>query len=105
MRMKGNYIITTDGFFFGKDGKQYRAVWGNVEIVEDSILGIKTNRNSSNWFAKVGSEDNHVLVAGCQIHYANRCEVKPELNLVPDFSTASGELKEFEAPSQIYIAE
>lgn len=105
MLMKGNYIITTDNFFFGQDGKQYRAVWGNVEILEDTVLGIKTNRNSSNWYLKVGSKDNHVIVAGCQIHYANKCEVKPNLSLVPDFSTATGELKEFLTPSQIYIAE
>ena len=66
--MKGKYLITTDAWFYAPDGKQYNAVWGEVEIVSDSILGIKTNVRSSNWFAKVGTEHKHVIVAGCQIH-------------------------------------
>jgi hypothetical protein len=68
--MNGNYLITTDSWFIAPDGKQYRAVYGDVKIVSDEILGIKTNVRTSNWFAKVGTEDNHVIIAGCQIHYA-----------------------------------
>jgi len=75
--MKGKHLITTDGWFFGPDGRQYRAVWGEVEILGDEVLGVKTNRNASNWYAKVGTEGNHVIVAGCQIHYALRCEAEP----------------------------
>lgn len=68
--MQGYYLITTDNWFIAPDGKQYRSVYGDVKIVSDSILGIKTNIRSSNWFAKVGTEENHVIIAGCQIHYA-----------------------------------
>ena len=75
--MKGKHLITTDAWFFGPDGRQYRAAWGEVEILTDEILGIKTNRNASNWFAKVGTDENHVVIAGCQIHYAVRCENEP----------------------------
>ena len=75
--MKGKYIVTTDNWFYAPDGNSYKAVWGEVEIVEDTFLGIKTNRNSSNWFAKVGNKDNHVVIAGCQIHYATKCEEMP----------------------------
>jgi len=75
--MKGKYIVTTDNWFYAPDGNSYKAVWGEVEIVEDTFLGIKTNRNSSNWFAKVGNENNHVVIAGCQIHYATKCEQTP----------------------------
>jgi hypothetical protein len=75
--MKGKYIVTTDNWFYAPDGNSYKAVWGEVEIVEDTFLGIKTNRNSSNWFAKVGNENNHVVIAGCQIHYATKCEEMP----------------------------
>jgi len=67
--MKGKHLITTDAWFYGADGKQYKSVWGEVEIVSDAILGIKTNVRSSNWFAKVSGEKNHVIIAGCQIHY------------------------------------
>jgi hypothetical protein len=75
--MKGKYIVTTDNWFYAPDGNSYKAVWGEVSILEDAVLGIKTNRNSSNWYAMVGSKDNHVIVAGCQIHYATRCEKEP----------------------------
>ena len=105
--MKGRYIVTTDNWFNAPDGQQYRAVWGEVEIVEDTILGIKTNRNSSNWFAKVGNEDNHVIIAGCQIHYAVKCESKPKTKGEKrvEFSQTKGEGVEYHAPNQIYIIE
>lgn len=102
--MKGKYLITTDNWFLAPDGKQYKACFGEVKIVEDSFLNIKTNRNSSNWFAMVGNEDNHVLIAGCQIHYAIKCENTPNTDKVIDYTTAGDGIKEFERPSQIYIA-
>lgn len=104
--MHGRYLITTDDWFVAPTGKMYKAAWGNVEIVEDSILGLKTNRNSSNWFAKVGSAEKHILIAGCQIHYAIKCEAEP--NTLPAFdwqADATNGLKEFNSPSRIYIAE
>jgi hypothetical protein len=103
--MKGKYLITTDAWFLAPDGKQYKAVWGEVEIIEDTFLGLKTNRNSSNWFAKVGSENNHVIIAGCQVHYAIRCENKPNNDKTNDYYTdANVGCKEFERPSQIWVA-
>lgn len=103
--MTGKYLITTDAWFYGPDGKQYRAVWGEVVIVSDSILGIKTNVRSSNWFAKVGSEDNHVIVAGCQIHYAIKSEKKPNIDSADDYSIEQGEVKKHKRPTNIYIAD
>ena len=43
--MKGKYLITTDNWFYAPDGKEYRAAWGDVEIVEDSFLGLKTKQH------------------------------------------------------------
>lgn len=103
--MKGKYLITSDAWFVAPDGKQYKAAWGEVEIVGDSILGLKTNRNSTNWFAKVGSEEKHIIIAGCQIHFATKCENKPEAGDVEDWKTNSDGLVEYERPSYIYIAE
>ena len=102
--MKGNYLITTDNWFYAPNGKQYNAVWGNVEIVSDSILGIKTNVRSSNWFAKVGSEENHVIVAGCQIHYAIKCKLKPHDGDVVDNRLHEGKYNDTVRHCQIYIA-
>lgn len=103
--MEGKYLITTDAWFVAPDGKSYRAVWGEVKIVSDAILGIKTNFKSSNWFAKVGSDSNHVIIAGCQIHYACKTEQKPNTDSINDYSTEGGGYLKYERPTVIYIAE
>jgi hypothetical protein len=103
--MEGKYLITTDGWFFAPNGKQYKAAWGDVEIIEDSFLGLKTNRNSTNWFAKVGSENNHVIIAGCQIHYAIKCDNKPNTEASQDWQADANNLNIFNRPSSIYIAQ
>lgn len=103
--MKGKYLITADAWFLCPDGKYYRAVWGDVEIIEDTFLGLKTNRNSSNWFAKVGSENNHVIIAGCQIHYAIKCHEKPHVDRVLDYHSDDKDgWYEKERPNQIWVA-
>jgi len=90
--MNGKYLITTDAWFIAPDGKQYKAAWGDVEILEDTFLGLKTNKNSANWFAKVGGNESHIIIAGCQIHYAVRCDKIPDLDSVRDYviSEANG---------------
>lgn len=104
--MKGKYLITTNDWFTAPDGVTYKSAWGNVEIVEDSILGIKTNRNSANWYVLVGSDSNHIIIAGCQIYYAVRCEEMPNTDYAKNWMAdgASG-FQEYKAPSRIYIAE
>lgn len=73
--MKGTYLITTNEFFIGPNGESYRSVFGNVEVLtDDTIMGIKTNARSANWYAKVGTEENHIIIAGCQIHYCIKCD-------------------------------
>jgi aspartate ammonia-lyase len=103
--MKGKYIVTTDNWFYAPDGNSYKAVWGEISIFEDTFLGIKTNRNSSNWYAKIGTEENHVIVAGCQIHYATRCENRPSQTFQHEL-THELEVKSVVADTpRIYIAE
>jgi len=103
--MIGKYLITTDSWFYAPDGQQYRAVWGNIQTLEDTFLGIKTNRNSTNWFAQIGSDVNHVIVAGCQIHYAVKCPKIPNTDdiLVEEYDAK--EMKKHEVRTRIYIAE
>ena len=103
--MEGKYLITTDNWFYAPNGLKYRSVWGNVQILEDSALNVKTNRNSTNWYAYVGSDRKGMIVAGCQIHYAVKCEKKPNTDKVKDISYGEQGIKEFERPSEIYIAE
>lgn len=73
--------------------------------MEDSLLGLKTNRNSTNWYAKVGTEHNHVIVAGCQIHYAVKCLEKPNTSYVSDYTAEGGSFQEYKRPTSIYIAD
>lgn len=100
--IEGKYLITTDNWFVAPDGKQYRAVYGNCEIMEDSFLGIKINSKSSNWFVKVGTEEQHVILAGCQIHYAAKCD-SVEDGDVEDWTNSNGKAEVFTRPTKIYI--
>lgn len=102
--MKGKYLITTEQWFVAPNGTQYKAVWGEVEIIEDSFLGIKTNRGSANWYAKIGSENNHVIVAGCQIHYACRSEKEPSTEKAIDWQMDAKDYQERLTPTRIFIA-
>lgn len=106
--MKGKYLITTDAWFVAPDGNSYRAAWGEVEIIEDKFLGISTNRNSANWYAKVGTEDNHIIIAGCQIHYACKCEKRPLMFPTkgwPEKSSISDSFISPTEPTKIYCFE
>ena len=66
------YLITTDSWFLGPDGNQYKAVFGTVTAVltDKEYLGITTNRQSTNWYLVIGE----MVIAGCQIHYAVRTD-------------------------------
>ena len=102
--MKGKYLITTFEWFTAPDGRQYKAVWGEVTILDDSrTLGVKTNAKSTNWYARVEGEKNHMIVTGCQIQYAIQTDEKPNTSSIHDYSISSGELKEFVRPTTIYI--
>lgn len=103
--MNGKFLITTDNWFIGPDGKSYKAAWGEVEVLQDSFLGIKTNSRSANWYMSIGEKDKRIIVAGCQVHYAVKCEDKPNEYSFLDEIDYEGETKEVRRVSRIYIAE
>lgn len=73
------FLITSDTWFVAPDGEYYNGAFGPVKIVDaESVLGIKSNARSSNWYAIVGYENQSVCIAGCQIHGAVRTD---EINL------------------------
>jgi len=99
----GNYLITTDGWFVAPDGRQYQAVYGHCEVFSDEeILGVKTNEKSTNWYVRVGDEENNVVIAGCQIHYACKCS-EPNRGDSPTWAEKDGEVKKYQTPSRIYF--
>lgn len=95
-------LITCDAWFYAPDGKSYRAVFGTVHAVRTSeeALGVRTNARSTNWYVEVGN----LTLAGCQIHYAVRCD---EVNLgeVLDSRTTDNGETSFQRQSQIYDAD
>jgi len=103
--MKGKYLVTTDAWFYAPNGLRYKSAWGEVKVLDDTTIGIKTNRNSTNWYVFIGSEEKGIIVAGCQMHYAVKCEEKPNENSVTDTSYDPSGIKVFQRPSEIYIAE
>ncbi|RYH04115.1 hypothetical protein EU805_01715 [Salipiger sp. IMCC34102] len=72
MKLGEKYLITTDSWFITPSGESFLSVFGTVHGVVDSteVLGIRTNAKSTNWYVVIGD----LIVAGCQIHYAVRCE-------------------------------
>lgn len=104
--MTGKYLITTDNYFFAPDGKQYRAVWGECRTVSaEQALGFNPNRNSANWFIRVGSEESHVIVAGCQIHYAVKLDSCPNLEEVQERIGTEHEMKTMDCRIFVPVAD
>lgn len=101
--MKGKYIITSDSWFIGPDGEEYRAVWGEVQVLEDSFLGVRTNRNSTNWFLRVGTDDDHVIIAGCQVHHAAKVDVPKIKKYINGWTFHDGAVNESRMPTKTYF--
>lgn len=101
------YLVTTDEWFIAPDGNSYCAVWGNVILQSDSeTLGIKTNDKSTNWYAIVGTHENHVVIAGCQLHYAVKCKDRPSDSGGTGWaSDAQNGIKVYNVPNKIYYTE
>ena len=68
IQVGSNCLVTTNNWFSAPDGEQYTAVYGEIKgiIYDYELLGIKTNRHSTNWYLQIGN----MTIAGCQIYYA-----------------------------------
>ena len=100
------YLVSTVSWFTGPDGQSYKAAWGvcTLQSVDQAFPGFRVTRPSTNWFMRVGSGEQHVLIAGCQIHYAVRCETRPVDNL-EGITYVSKENGVTYNASQLYLAE
>ena len=95
-------LITVDNWFYAPDGKQYRAVFGTVKAVRSSeeTLGVRTNAKSTNWYVEIGC----MTIAGCQIHYATRCD-NCNTGPVEDWRSTEKGAENFERPTAIFDAD
>ena len=95
-------LVTVDNWFYGPDGRQYRAIYGTIIGVfsDEQTLGVKTNARSTNWYAQIGS----CVVAGCQIHYAVAAG-NPPSETATDWTTHEGKVIHYERPSAVLNAD
>ena len=102
MQVGERVLITTNNWFYGPDGKEYRAVFGTVKSInsDDETLGIKTNRNATNWYVEIGD----MIIAGCQIFYVVRC-ASAHLGSVDQWQGHEGKIHVAQRPSTIYFAD
>lgn len=96
-------LVTVDNWFYGPDGRQYRAVFGTVKAVltAEESLGVRPNGRSTNWYLEIGS----MILAGCQVHYVLRCdqctnETAKDWAVSPEHG-----LREYDRPNVIYHAD
>lgn len=66
-------LITTSSWFFGKDGKQYKAIHGTLKGVHEAgkTLGFIPNRAHANWYFEIGE----MIIMGCQVMYVLETEI------------------------------
>ena len=104
--LTGKYLVQSDEWFLAPDGKYYRAVWGEIKVVQsEEMLGIKTNARSTNWYVMVGNPLIHVIIAGCKIHHCVKCNkevLNPSLD-VRDYVVHDGLINFYSRPNAIYI--
>jgi hypothetical protein len=99
------YIITTNDWFIAPDGDSYKSAWGTCEVkCIKEVFGFDPIRPSTNWYLQVGKEGTEAIIAGCQIHYAIRCENPPEDKYIGQ-SYIEKETGKYLNSSRIYYAE
>lgn len=63
-------LVTTDSWFIGPDGRDYKGAYGPCTVIEaKDLLGLAP-KSSANWYLQVGYGNKMVIIAGCQVHYA-----------------------------------
>jgi hypothetical protein len=93
-------LLTVREWFYAPDGKSYKAVHGTLKaaIPTKDVFGFTTNAHTANFMVEIGD----VMVMGCQILYAVKCETvidEPKENWV----LHEGEIKIYTPPySSIY---
>lgn len=102
-KLEGTYLVTSNKWFVTPDGTEKRAVWGEVEIVKYKDYGITPAEGHAEYMLKVGTEENHVFIAGCHVHYLVKCKRPIDESSFKIIEHNTGEMISRKNP--IYIAE
>ena len=79
IKNREKYLINCDSWFVAPDGEYYNSAWGTCKILTtEEIFNFKPLRPSTNWFIQVGEEEDSIIIAGCQIHFAIKCNIQPK---------------------------
>lgn len=102
--LNSKVLVTTVNWFYGPDGKQYRAIWGTLKGVHEAqkVFGFVPSRTHANWFIEIGD----ITVTGCQVLYCIKCPNKPNDSEVDEWHSPTYPEKEvtiFKRPSVILI--
>lgn len=97
------YLITTTNWFHAPDGKMYNGVFGIISGIynDEETLGIKTNKESANWYLVIGK----MIVAGCRIHYCIRTDEVDDCDFIRDMEHQGRLTHGIEDGSRIYMAD
>ncbi len=96
-------LVTVDNWFYAPDGQTYKGVHGTLKGVKtaEATLGIRPNGKSTNWYLEIGN----VVIAGCQVHYAVKCDSCEQVKCNGWTTNAESGIKEYEYPSPIYFTD
>lgn len=96
-------LVTTEGWFYGKDGKTYRAIYGTLKAIHqaEKVVGFTPSRGNVNWFYEIGN----MVIMGCQIMYIVQADEvhtgsTKDHRFAPDSS-----LSICDRPTEIYMAD
>ena len=96
-------LVTTQGWFYGKDGRSYKGVHGTLKAIHEAgkTLGFIPNRAHANWFIEIGE----MVIMGCQVMYIVECETIHTGNVIDWTTEAQSEtgIKEYQRPTAIYV--
>ncbi len=95
-------LVTCQNWFYGADGKQYKAIHGTLKAIHESgkELGFIPNRSHANWYFEIGE----MVIMGCQIMYVLQCDTVHN-GYVTDWNNDNTEkqIVEYDRPTAIYI--
>ena len=80
-------LITTSGWFFAPDGRQYRAIYGTLKSITDAkdLIGFTPSRSHANWVFQVGTAS----IMGCQVMYVLECDKPPTFQPITERTFSS----------------
>lgn len=94
-------LVTTQSWFFGKDGVQYTAIYGTLRSVYSATdIGIRPGAGNANWYVRIGDMN----IAGCQILYMEQCD-SVNLGDCNEETSVNGDLKKYTRSTRIYQAD